>query len=223
MAPPAPISCSAPDCPFTTADGIPTYELVIRSMENHGYVAHPPPARQGVGGEGQQHGGASKAEKRSARKQRTVIGLFLRPMVSIQKISATRWPAISGPAPVIPQHYKPRAEWRLTMEQRELALARRYVKQEQVLKEHTKTLAPLQKTDVVLVQIQTGRHALKWDKSGTVLEVLPYDQYRIKMDGSGRVSLRNRRFLKKIKPFSSSRSLPNDPVIVPSEHQSCSS
>ena len=30
------------------------------------------------------------------------------------------------------------------------------------------------------------------------MEVLPYDQYRVKVDGSGRITLRNRQFLRKI-------------------------
>ena len=38
----------------------------------------------------------------------------------------------------------------------------------------------------------------KWDRTGVVVEVLPYDQYRVKVDGSGRVSLRNRQFLRKL-------------------------
>ena len=94
-------------------------------------------------------------------------------------------------------------EWRLTMEKREQALARRHARQEQLLSEHTKTLVPLKVSDVVSIQNQHGPHPLKWDKSGTVVEVMQYDQYKIRMDGSGRVSVRNRKFLKKIVPFNS--------------------
>ena len=97
--------------------------------------------------------------------------------------------------------YRPRPEWRLTMEQRELALARRHTRQEKLLTEHTKKLPDLKPGDVVMVQNQTGRHPMKWDKSGMVIEASPFDQYKVKMDGSGRVSVRNRRFLKQITPF----------------------
>ena len=96
--------------------------------------------------------------------------------------------AIRDFIPVHPHQYKPRAEWLLTMEQREVALARRHSRQEAVLKEHTKTLAPLKVSDVVMIQNQRGRHARRWDKSGTVVEVMGNDQYRIKLDGSGRTS-----------------------------------
>ena len=90
------------------------------------------------------------------------------------------------------------------MDQREKALARRHAKREKDLTEHTKVLAPLSVGQVVLIQNQSGNNPLRWDRSGQVVEVLPFDQYRIKMDGTGRSSLRNRKFLRAIKPFSQS-------------------
>ena len=103
--------------------------------------------------------------------------------------------------PIKPGLYQPRQEWLLTRERRELALARRHVVQERRLTEHTKTLPKLEVSDVVMIQNQSGPHPLKWDKSGMVVEVLPFDQYKVKMDGSGRLSLRNRKFLRPITPF----------------------
>ena len=67
--------------------------------------------------------------------------------------------------------------------------------QERRLTEHTKTLPKLKVFDVVMIQNQSGPHPLKWDRSGMVVEVLPFDQYKVKMGGSGRLSLRNRKFL----------------------------
>ena len=118
--------------------------------------------------------------------------------------------------PIKPNLYKPRKEWLLTSEMRELALAKRHVRQEGVLSEHTKQLPSLKILDTVMVQNQSGHHANKWDRSGSVVEVLPHDQYRVKMDGSGRNTLRNRRFLKPITPYTSlssrSHRLPHAPV-----------
>ena len=54
---------------------------------------------------------------------------------------------------------------------------------------------------VVQVQNQRGKDPLRWDRSGIVVEDLGNQQYTVKMDGSGRVSLRNRKFLRKIEPF----------------------
>ena len=36
------------------------------------------------------------------------------------------------------------------------------------------------------------------DRTGRIVEVLPFRQYRVRMDGSGRVTIRNRRFLKPV-------------------------
>ena len=47
----------------------------------------------------------------------------------------------------------------------------------------------------VWIQDQMTR---KWDRSGTIAEVLGNRQYTIRMDGSGRLSRRNRRHLKVI-------------------------
>ena len=64
--------------------------------------------------------------------------------------------------------------------------------------EHTKRLPALVVGDRVRVQNQTGM--LKWDKTGIVIEVRQFDQYVVKVDGSGRVTLRNRKFLRKYTP-----------------------
>ena len=98
------------------------------------------------------------------------------------------------------------------MEKREVALARRHARHEQILSEQNKTLPPLKVSDVASIQNQQGPHPMKWDKSGTVVVVMGYDQYKIRVDGSGRISIRNRKFLRKIVPFNSasrtSHSLP---------------
>ena len=54
----------------------------------------------------------------------------------------------------------------------------------------------------VLIQNQygTGKMAKKWEKSGMVVEDLGFNKYRIRVDGSGRVTDRNRQFLKKFSP-----------------------
>ena len=110
--------------------------------------------------------------------------------------------------PVKPNMYKPRKEWLLTSDMRELALAKRHGKQEEKLTERTKTLPSLKVSDTVMVQNQSGPHPNKWDRSGTVVETLPHDQYRIKMDGSGRHTIRNRRFLKPIVTYTALSSRP---------------
>ena len=46
-----------------------------------------------------------------------------------------------------------------------------------------------------------GNHPLRWEHTGVVIEVKPFNQYVIRVDGSGRVTLRNRRHLRKFTPF----------------------
>ena len=41
----------------------------------------------------------------------------------------------------------------------------------------------------------------RWDRSGVVLEVMEYDKYRVKVDGSGRTTMRSRQFLRKVLPY----------------------
>ena len=59
------------------------------------------------------------------------------------------------------------------------------------------------------IQNQTGNHPRRFDKSGRIVEVLQHDQYRVRLDGSGRITLRNRRFLRKYEPLS--RETPSQP------------
>ena len=59
-------------------------------------------------------------------------------------------------------------------------------------------MPPLAVGDKVLVQNQTGRAPNKWDKSGVIIECKPHNQVNVMMDGSRKVSLRNRQFVRKM-------------------------
>ena len=60
---------------------------------------------------------------------------------------------------------------------------------------HAKSLPELQIGTRVLCQ---NMRSMKWDRSGTIVEAGQYRQYFIKLDGSGRITLRNRRHIRKI-------------------------
>ena len=87
---------------------------------------------------------------------------------------------------------------------REEALRNRHMKDAERLKEHTKRLPQLSVGDHVRIQNQVGPHPLKWDKTGIVIAVRQFDQYAIRVDGSGRVTLRNRKFLRRFIPMNPS-------------------
>jgi hypothetical protein len=91
-------------------------------------------------------------------------------------------------------------QWRDAWRLKEEAMKVRYMKTLENLKEHSRALPPLQEGDHVLIQNQCGNFPKKWDKSGVIVEIKNNDQYVAKVAGSGRLTLRNRRFLKKYDP-----------------------
>ena len=93
-----------------------------------------------------------------------------------------------------------RPTWREAWSQKEDAMRTRMPRSTEALDLHARSLAPLSLGDKVFLQNQRGSHPKKWDKSGTVVELGNYDQYWVKVDGSGRLTLRNRRFSRKFVP-----------------------
>ena len=98
--------------------------------------------------------------------------------------------------------YKPQPEWIMLREDREKALAKRAISNMEKLDRNCRVLPKLAVGDSVLVQNQVGNHPSRWDITGVVVEVKDNDQYIVKVDGSGRMTIRNRKFLKKITPYS---------------------
>ena len=50
-------------------------------------------------------------------------------------------------------------------------------------------------------QSQSNGNPGRWTKSGIVVETLPHEAYMVKIHGSRQLTQRNRRFLRKLKPF----------------------
>ena len=109
--------------------------------------------------------------------------------------------------------------WHQAWAAKEAALRSRLVHSCESLEEHSKELEPLQIGDSVFVQNQysSSKNFKRWDKQGTVVEVGKNDQYVIRIKGTGRMTLRNRRFLRKFKERSlhidnGAATLPSDSV-----------
>ena len=99
--------------------------------------------------------------------------------------------------------YQPRQEWRLEADLREKALAKRHCKMAERLTLGSRKLEKLECGDTVVIQDQTQQgKAGRWTKTGEIIEKLPYDSYMVRIDGSRAPTQRNRRFLRKILPFS---------------------
>ena len=109
--------------------------------------------------------------------------------------------------------------WKDAWRSKEEALRTRFVRSFETLGEKTRALPDLFVGDRVFIQNQTGPHPKKWDRSGVVMELRGNDQYLIKVDGTGRLSIRNRRFLKK---YTLALPLSNPVVHEPSGYPSTS-
>ena len=72
--------------------------------------------------------------------------------------------------------------------------------QQEKWNEHTRALKPLRVGDRVRIQNQTGLHLNKWDCIGIIIEVCRFHKYVIRINGSGRQTLRNHKVLRKYTP-----------------------
>ena len=90
--------------------------------------------------------------------------------------------------------------WRQAWAAKEEALRTRISRSAESLRAHSRPLRPLALGERVFLQNQQGPNPTKWDRSGVVVDSLDHDQYRVKVDGSGRLTLRNRRFLRGYTP-----------------------
>ena len=102
--------------------------------------------------------------------------------------------------PILPGKYHPHPAWSESLSLREKALKHRHIRHHERWSEHTATLPPLKVGDRVRIQNQTGPNPNKWDRTGVVIEVRQFHQYLIRIDGSGRQTLRNRKHLRKFIP-----------------------
>ena len=109
--------------------------------------------------------------------------------------------------PIKPGQYSPAEVWVDGRETRELALRTRFIKASERWSANTRDLKPLQPGIRVMLQNQhgAGKIAKKWDRTGLVLENLGYNKYRIKVDGSGHVTDRNRQYLRQFTAVTNSQ------------------
>ena len=109
-------------------------------------------------------------------------------------------------------HYQLHPEWILSAKEREACFANRNKVIEQEYNLHTRPLDALPVGTHVLVQRDR-----RWRDQGVIVATLPFRQYQVRMLGSGRVTLRNRKFLKRCKVISPvpPPSAVHDPAVPP--------
>ena len=120
--------------------------------------------------------------------------------------------------PSHPKHYQVNKDWILSAIERESLYAKRNKVVEQEYNRKSHSLPPLSIGTQVLVQ-----KSKKWSDQGVIVEVMPHRQYRIRMLGSGRITLRNRRYLKPCISIQPSCRPASPPSASPSSHASPSS
>ena len=114
--------------------------------------------------------------------------------------------------PALLSTHKIRPEWTEIRNLREAAMAKRHMRNEYFYNHGTKQLSQLNVGDPVQVQNQHGSMPRRWHTTGHIVEKLDNQQFRIRVDGSNRVTVRNRRFLRKILPVVGSP----EPIHTPS-------
>lgn len=90
--------------------------------------------------------------------------------------------------------------WREAWHLKEKALKARFVRTSEKLNMHCRDLKKLNVGDRCFIQNQTGVSPKRWDRTGTVMEINPHNQYSVRVDGSRRLTTRNRQFLRYFQP-----------------------
>ncbi|KAF0300876.1 hypothetical protein FJT64_000364 [Amphibalanus amphitrite] len=94
---------------------------------------------------------------------------------------------------VVAGRYKLSPEWCRDLRRRELSMVTRSEKSKAAYDVGTKELSEMSVGDSVLCQ---DARTKAWDRRGVIVEKSPFRKYLVKMQGTGRVTIRNRRHLK---------------------------
>ncbi len=98
--------------------------------------------------------------------------------------------------PTHPSHYQLHSSWVIDARQREEAFSKRNHVISEKYNSHAKKLPSLSVGTNVVIQNRSKKHQRRWIRSGVIVETPPNRQYRVRTNGSGRVTLQNRRFLR---------------------------
>ena len=110
--------------------------------------------------------------------------------------------------PALQEKYRIHKRWSEISRYREMAMAKRHIANEKYYNPHSRPLRELEIGQSVQIQNQIGSYPRRWTKTGRVVERLGNRQYHIRVDGSNRVTRRNRRFLREIDPVVDTQCLP---------------
>ena len=100
--------------------------------------------------------------------------------------------------PSHPSHYCLHQQWPISVKQCEEYLSQRYTTILDQYNQHSRPLPPLPVGTPIIIQNQDLKFNRQWLKTSSIIEVLRNRQYKIYMHGSGRITLQNRRFIRKL-------------------------
>ena len=110
-----------------------------------------------------------------------------------------------------------RREWQDIADARECAHAKRQLRSDPVVTD--RILDQLSEGEAVQIQNQSGNRPRKWYATGIVVERLPHRQYKVMVDGSRRITLRNRKFLRRIEPICRRQQISSINPFPPMDHE----
>ena len=102
---------------------------------------------------------------------------------------------ILDPIPISLGKYWPHSTWQELIDNRAKALAKGHNREREKWDEHSRNFKALDVGDNVYLQNLNGNNTIRWDRNGVIVEMAPFRQYTVTIDGSGRVLLRNRKNL----------------------------
>jgi len=90
-------------------------------------------------------------------------------------------------------------QWHQGWAAKEAAIRSRLISNCEKLEANSRELEPLREGDSVFIQNQdpATKRSKKWDRQGSIVATGDNDQYLVRIAGTGRLTLRNRRFLRK--------------------------
>ena len=100
--------------------------------------------------------------------------------------------------PAMREFYQIRKEFVMERRERKIVSAKSIKKMMESYDNGSRVLPPLTVGDSVRVQNQTTTRTTKWDKTGRVTKDLGNRQYEVLLDGSRRITMRNRKHLRRI-------------------------
>ena len=90
--------------------------------------------------------------------------------------------------PIKPSQLKVNKRWTKLLRQREAVMAKRHITCVKGLNNHTREVKPINMGHAVSIQNGHGNKPLRWDNTGTTMEVAAFNKYVMKEDSSGRLT-----------------------------------